>query len=365
MSANTHPKITRLSSVRNEGRVDDTPTRLVQRILKPLSPHSEMVNAVDEDASATMAVMLRVQDRPRSLLMITREHRERLRLALHAVGFKVTVAFTKEHALELIAARHHALAVTDSLDIMKSLHDLGTERLLQIILITDHRALEMEAALRAGADECLDRNSSATLLQARFTAARRAGDLESALRSALIEGTRLATIDELTGVANRRFFASNYPREISRAARYGHPIAIAMCDIDHFKRINDQFGHPAGDVVLQQFTQRILKCLRRGTDWIARLGGEEFAVVLPETSLDQGLSVFRKLREAISTEPFCSGTAQMAVTASFGVAGIESVPRNPKDLAERLLRAADRALYHCKEKGRDRVVGVKLKYDCR
>lgn len=365
MNLTKRPGITRPSDVSYESRVGDTPTRLVQRILKPRSPNAHTVDAIDEDASATMAVMLRVQDRPRSLLMIVGEHRERLRLALHDVGFKVSVAFTKEHALELISARHHALAVTDSLEIVKRLHDLGTSRLLQIILITGSHGSEMEAGLHAGADECLDGGASAVLLQARFTAARRAGDLESALRTALVEGTRLATIDELTGVANRRFFTSNYPREISRAARYGHPIAVAMCDIDHFKRINDQYGHPAGDAVLQQFTQRILKCLRLGTDWIARLGGEEFAVVLPETSLEHGLSVCRKLRESISMEPFCSGSIRMAVTASFGVAGIERVPRKPKALAERLLRAADRALYHCKEKGRDRVAAVRLQYDHR
>ena len=365
MSLTKRPRIALPLDVGYEGRAGDTPTRLVRRILKPLSPNPEADSARDEDASATMAVMLRVQDRPRSLLMIGGEHRERLRLALHDVGFKVTVAFSKDHALELMSAQHHALAVTDSLEIMQSLHDLGTSRLLQVILITGNRELAMDAALRAGADECLDGNASVALLHARFTAARRAGDLESALRTALIEGTRLATIDELTGVANRRFFASNYPREIARAARYGHPIAVAMCDLDHFKRINDQYGHPAGDAVLQQCAQRILKCLRRGTDWIARLGGEEFALVLPETSLDQGISVCRKLRESVSMEPFCSGSTRMTVTASFGVASIESVPRNPKELAQRLLGAADRALYHCKEKGRDRVAAVRLQCDHR
>ena len=158
------------------------PTRLVPQILKPRSANSEAISARDEDASTTMAVMLRVQDPPRSLLMITGEHRERLRLALHDVGFKVSIASTKEHALELISGRRHALAVTDSLEIMKCLHDLGTARLVQIILITGMRGSEMEAALRARADECLDASASAVLLQARFTAAQRAGDLRSALR---------------------------------------------------------------------------------------------------------------------------------------------------------------------------------------
>jgi two-component system, cell cycle response regulator len=261
-----------------------------------------------------------------------------------------------------MSSRHHALAVTDRLDLVGCFRELGTSRLLQIIAITSSRKWEADAALLAGADECLDPNASETLLQARFSAARRTADLESALRTAFIEGRRLATTDDLTGVANRRFFASHYPREISRAARLGHPIAVAMCDIDHFKRVNDQYGHAAGDAVLRQCAQRIQQRLRRGTDWIARLGGEEFAVVMPETGLDQALLVGRTLREEISRKPFYSGSMQMRVTASFGVAAIESVVRKPKKLAERLLSAADRALYRCKEAGRDRVAAVKLEF---
>ena len=222
-----------------------------------------------------------------------------------------------------------------------------------------------EGALRAGADEYLDGSASEALLQARFAAARRTSDLESALRTALVESRRLATTDELTGVANRRFYATHYLREIARASRYGHPISVAMCDIDHFKRINDQYGHPVGDAVLRQFAQRIQKCLRRGTDWIARIGGEEFAVVLPETGLDQALLVCRKLREALSTEPFSSGNMRLHVTASFGVAGIENVPKKPKGLGERLMSVADRALYRSKEAGRDRIAGVRLQAPAR
>lgn len=343
--------------------IDDSPTQLVRRILKRHSPISHAVSTGEHDTTATvMSVMLRVQPPPDSLLMVAAEHCERLRLALHVAGFEVTVASSQEQALEVMSSRHHALAVTDRLDLVQCFRELGTPRLLQIILITSSRESETEAALLAGADECLDGSASEALLQARFSAARRTGDLESALRTAFIEGRRLATTDELTGVANRRFFASNYPREISRAARFGHPIAVAMCDIDHFKRVNDQYGHAVGDAVLRQCAQRIQQRLRRGTDWIARLGGEEFAVVLPETGRDQALVVCRTLREEISREPFCSGSMRMGVTASFGVAAIESVPRKPKKLAERLLSAADRALYRCKEAGRDRVAAVRLQF---
>jgi diguanylate cyclase (GGDEF)-like protein len=343
--------------------MEDSPTQLVQRILKPHGPISHAVNAGEEDTTATViTVVLRVQPPPGSLLMVDAEHGERLRLALHGAGFDVTVAFSKDQALGLMSSRHYALAVTDRLDLVGCLRELGTARLLQIIAINSSREWEADAALLAGADECLDANASETLLQARFSAARRTGDLESALRTSFVEGRRLATTDELTGVANRRFFANHYPREILRAARFGHPIAVAMCDIDHFKRVNDQYGHAAGDAVLKQCAQRIQQRLRRGTDWVARLGGEEFAVVMPETGLDQALLVGRTLREEISREPFYSGRMQMRVTASFGVAAIESALRKPKKLAERLLSAADRALYRCKEAGRDRVAAVKLEF---
>jgi diguanylate cyclase (GGDEF)-like protein len=343
--------------------IGDSPTLLVQQVLKRRGPSAHVVNEGKVDTTASvMTVMLRVQPPPGSLLMVDAKYRERLRLALDVAGFEVTIASTTDQAREAMSARHHALAVIDRLELVRQLRELGTSRLLQIILIPGSRESETEAALCAGADDCLDGSAPEALLQARFSAARRTADLESALRTAFVEGRRLAMTDELTGVANRRFFASHYPREISRAARFGHPIAVAMCDIDHFKRVNDKYGHSAGDAVLRQCAHRIQQCFRRGSDWIARLGGEEFAVVMPETGLEQALSVCRKLHEAVSKEPFRSGSTRMAVTASFGVASIESVPRKPKKLAERLLSAADRALYRCKEAGRDRVAAVRVHF---
>jgi diguanylate cyclase (GGDEF)-like protein len=343
-----------------EGDTGESPTRLVRQILKRRNVPAEGAQEGEEDTTATVTVMLRVQPPPRSLLVVSEEYRERLRLALEESGFEVSLCTSRDHALEVMSAAHHPLVVTDRLELVQRLRELKLPRLLQLVLITSGADWQSEGALRAGADECLDGSGSEALLQARFGAARRTSDLESALRTALVESRRLATTDELTGVANRRFFATHYLREIARAARYSHPICVAMCDIDHFKRINDQHGHPVGDEVLRQVAQRMQRCLRRGTDWIARLGGEEFAVVLPETGLDQALLVCRKLREALAAQPFASGSVRLSVTASFGVAGIESVPRKSKGLAERLMSVADRALYRSKEAGRDRVAGVRL-----
>ena len=337
----------------------DSPTQLVRQILRQRGPVSHPING-DEGMAATVSVMLRVQPPPCALLMIGTALYERFRSALHAAGFDVTAESTQDEAAKVMEARHHALAVTDRVELLHSLRTLRTDRLLQIIQITLDRNGEAEAAIRAGADECLDVNASETLLQARFSSARRMADLESALRATFIVGRRLATTDELTGVANRRFFARHYPWEISRAGRYGHAVAVAMCDIDNFKRVNDEHGHAAGDIVLQECARRMQQCLRRGTDWIARLGGDEFAIVLPETDIEQALSACRNLRDAICLTPFGSDEARMNITASFGLAGIDSVPSKSERLPKRLLSAADRALYRRKEAGRDGITAIKL-----
>lgn len=339
----------------------DSPTQLVRQILRHRGPVSHAVDG-DEGMAATVSVMLRVQPPPVALLMVGQARYERLRFALRAAGFDVTAALTLDHAAKATASRHHALTVTDRLEWLDALRAGGTGRLLQIIQITAGLKGEVETALCTGADECLDDTASDTLLQARFSSARRMADLESALRATFIVGRRLSTTDELTGVANRRFFAKHYPWEVARAGRHGHAVAVAMCDIDHFKRVNDSYGHAAGDIVLKECAKRMQQCLRRGTDWIARLGGDEFAIVLPETDLEQALAACRNLRDSICLTPFGSDDTRMNLTASFGLAGMDSVPANAERLSKRLLRAADQALYRRKEAGRDGITAMKL--DC-
>jgi two-component system cell cycle response regulator len=342
----------------------DSPTQLVNQILKR-QDSADGAAGGEQDIAATVAVMLRVQPPSSAMLMIENtKARERLELALKSAGFEVTTAPAKDQAIEAMLGRHYILAVTDRLEIAKSLRALGTSRLLQIVHITSRRKGNVEAALRAGADECVDGDAPEILLQARFAAARRMGDLESALRATFVVGRKLATTDELTGVANRRFFAKHYAREISRAARHGHAVAVAMCDIDHFKRINDEHGHGAGDQVLRECAQRMQRCLRRGSDWMARLGGDEFVVVMPETDIERALDVCRKLRDVVSAEAVVSDDGvEMKLTASLGLAAINSAPKEVKRLAERLLAAADQALYHRKKAGRNGVTAEKLKWE--
>src|SRR4029453_4813533 len=113
-----------------------------------------------------------------------------------------------------------------------------------------------------------------------LTTACRIVSLAASLQLALSDNRILSTVDELTGCGSRRFFEQEFPREVERATRLGRALALVMCDIDHFKKVNDGHGHQTGDEVLSEFGERLRVGLRLGQDWLARVGGEEFAIVL-------------------------------------------------------------------------------------
>ncbi len=161
---------------------------------------------------------------------------------------------------------------------------------------------------------------------------------------------RLMTVDGLTEVHNKRYFHEMLEREASRSQRYERQFAIILFDIDHFKKVNDTFGHLAGDAVLRQLGG-IVKTRVRRDDTIARIGGEEFGVLLPEVGLDGGVEVARKLRAAVEEAKFEFEGPVMEVTISAGVAewkpGIAD--------AQELVKVADEKLYEAKRTGRNRV----------
>jgi len=128
-----------------------------------------------------------------------------------------------------------------------------------------------------------------------------------------------------------------------------------MGDIDHFKRINDLHGHQIGDQVLREFCHRISDGLRVGRDWVARFGGDEFAVVLPDTSASEACAVAGRLCERVRSDAFADQSPEISVTASFGVCALDHVSGSSSDLAERMVKAADAALYESKRAGRNRV----------
>jgi diguanylate cyclase (GGDEF)-like protein len=154
-----------------------------------------------------------------------------------------------------------------------------------------------------------------------------------------------ARIDSLTGLANRRALEEILAAEISRAHRFAHQLAVVLLDLDRFKEINDSFGHAAGDVMLRAVS-RLLTSLARQGDTVARWGGEEFVVVLPETDLAGAERFAERLRRTIEAQ----SVGDMQTSASCGVATML-----PEDNVEELLRAADQALYQAKTNGRNRT----------
>lgn len=165
---------------------------------------------------------------------------------------------------------------------------------------------------------------------------------------------RLALIDSLTGIANRRKFDETLANEWSRAARDGTPLALVILDLDFFKQFNDSYGHQAGDLCLQQVAQALSECIRRPADLLARYGGEEFVALLPSTELAGATALAEAMRARLAEVGIAHiGTSLGHVSLSAGVAAALPKPGSP---AEELVRAADAALYEAKLAGRNRVV---------
>jgi two-component system cell cycle response regulator len=331
-------------------------TTVIKRILERRAQQG----VTHEETTATIAVMLRVVPPPKALLLCQHPpllKRLERRITPDVLDFETVPDL--QQALLRCATEYRAVIVTDVLDAVRLLRADAARRAPYIVYIAERdEAAAREAGLAAGADECMAQTASDRELDARLGAARRIAELESVLRVTLAENRKLSATDDLTRVASRRFFSKHFPREIERAARYARPLSLILCDIDLFKSINDSLGHAGGDQILRQFGTRLQKHLRRGIDWVARIGGEEFAVVLPETGYQAALEVARKLRAIIAQPPFKSERKSIEVTASFGLCGLDRVPTGERRLAERILKIADAALYRSKHSGRNRVTAT-------
>lgn len=169
------------------------------------------------------------------------------------------------------------------------------------------------------------------------------------LMALAVSHDQAARTDELTGLSNRRDMQQRLGAEYSRYQRSGHHFSVALVDLDLFKRINDDYGHDAGDAVLVQFARRVRSLIRQ-TDVAARWGGEEFLLLLPDTSLLQALTLAERLRADIEHTEFCFDGHRLPVTISVGVCSVTQA-----DSVNQLLRQADINLYNAKESGRNRL----------
>jgi two-component system cell cycle response regulator len=222
-----------------------------------------------------------------------------------------------------------------------------------IILLTGRSNTEdLVTGLKVGANDYIAKPFENAELQARLQVGKRMLDLQDELNRAKEAMAFQANYDELTGLMNRRAVMKSMASEIERSKRNLQPLYICMCDIDHFKHINDTHGHLAGDAVLKEIAQRFNTCLRP-YDLCGRYGGEEFLIIL-NSNENHVQDVFERVRQAVANTPFTYEQTRLDVTISCGVT-LLSPPTDERNSTQ-LLTDADTALYEAKNTGRNRTV---------
>ena len=228
---------------------------------------------------------------------------------------------------------------------------------IPIIMLTVRKDLDDKiSGLRVGADDYLPKPYNELELNARIYASLRTKGLQDELRKKnkqleklLARLERMAITDALTGLYNRHRFHDSLTREFERVKRYSTPFSLAMFDIDHFKQVNDNHGHLAGDRVLKEIAG-IMSGSIREVDTVARYGGEEFMVIMPNTDKSDAVILAERVRRKIRLHKFYE--IDRTVTVSIGISGM---PDNLLDSEDSMIRCADFALYEAKRKGRDRI----------
>jgi len=291
----------------------------------------------------------------KSNILVVDDNPDKLNLikaALNLAGYNVTTATDGDEALTAIESYQPDLVITDVMmprmngyELAQRIRANPVTKFIPVIMQTaaGRRTEDLRRANEAGALGYITDPTDLDLLLSRTRTL-----LE--FKAYLDVCEEAAFTDHLTGLANRRRFERQLEREVARMGRYGHPFSLLMIDIDSFKDLNDSFGHDAGDEAIRRLS-RVLREGTRGIDLSARIGGEEFAVLLAETSKEGAFEVAERLRTAIKVMEIPKARN---ITASFGVA---ECPTDAQTAAD-VLKAADVALYEAKRNGRDRVVAL-------
>jgi two-component system cell cycle response regulator len=279
-------------------------------------------------------------------------------------GFDVTTVANGREALDLFRKRFFPIVLTDwqmpemeGTELCRAIRDENPDRYVFIVMLTSKGSKDdIIKGLGAGADDYLTKPAHHAELVARIKTGIRILELERSLKAAVDEIHLMSITDPLTGVYNRGYINERLPQEIRRSIRYGRNLSVIMCDIDHFKTVNDTYGHLAGDSVLKGFAHCLTITIRQQVDWAGRYGGEEFLLVLPETDQAGAMALAERLRETVEACESRIDDCVITITASFGVTGFlpQQVQRAVR--AEALLQQADTLLYEAKAAGRNRVM---------
>jgi two-component system cell cycle response regulator len=287
---------------------------------------------------------------------------EILRVTLTEWGYEVIPATDGDDAWEKLSAPDGPrLAIVDwmmpGLDGLEVIEKVRTEKrepyVYMLLLSARNDKTDLVQGMMSGADDYIAKPFDPHELRMRLRAGQRILDLQAQLLESQARLERQATHDPLTGLYNRRAIITELEQELSRGRRTGEPVATVLVDLDHFKGVNDVYGHQAGDEVLREAASR-MRAMLRNYDRIGRYGGEEFLILLSNCDARAGEEIAERIRDILEIAPIeCrSGRIQVEVTASFGVA-----VSSPDALLESgaLISAADAALYRAKQGGRNRI----------
>jgi two-component system cell cycle response regulator len=240
----------------------------------------------------------------------------------------------------------------DGLRLCGQLRSLERTRKLPILVIADmDDQPRILRGLEIGVNDYLVRPVDRNEMLARVRTQVRRKRYTDRLAAAVTQSMEAAIVDPLTGLHNRRFMQSHLSSLVSESVTQERALTVLILDIDHFKRVNDTWGHDAGDEVLKEFAGRVRKVVR-GVDLVCRTGGEEFVVIMPETEPASAFRVAERIRQSVAGLPFAAAGTAIPVTTSIGMAGFE----RGHTTVDALLKRADEALYKAKRDGRNRIV---------
>jgi diguanylate cyclase (GGDEF)-like protein len=289
----------------------------------------------------------------------SRIYRKLVEQTLSEKQYAVLFAKNGQEAIDLFSEHQPSLVITDwmmpdltGIELCERIRNHSRDSYTYIIILTGiTEKNELVKGLAAGADDYLTKPFHSNELLARVGVGRRIVELHRQLEAKNSLLQELALTDSLTGLPNRRAIEDWATRQLSGAIRYGFSFLVGLADLDHFKTVNDTYGHDAGDTVLKKFAE-ILRAHSRRSDICGRIGGEEFLFVLTHTSQDNAKIVIERIRAELQATKFDFDGTSLAVTASFGLASFD--PSQHADF-NRLVTQADVALYAAKRAGRNRL----------
>jgi diguanylate cyclase (GGDEF)-like protein len=300
-----------------------------------------------------LPLILLVEDSMTSMAVISRDLRQHFRLRHARDGEEAWQMLQGDPEIELVITDIQMPRVSGQqlLKLIRLSDEPRIQNLPVIVMTTANDNADKHLAFLNGANDFLNKPIDPLELQARLGVHHRLARTLRELEESLNALAEQATTDSLTGLKNRRMFYGQSEQNLAACRRSGQDISVLLFDIDHFKKVNDTYGHHAGDEVLIHVA-RLLKNMMRSADTVARFGGEEFAALLPETNKLGAAVLGERIRATIEREKIVVGGQHIPVTVSIGVA---TLPASELETVDQLLRVADQRLYLAKHNGRNRI----------